>query len=241
MRHIRSGQLGGLVALGLIGSGLGGCGFLPTGNVDTTGSISPNAKVVQAPTKADRECLARAMYFESNRSSEDGMLAVGTVVMNRLNSPKYPGSVCEVVGQKRQFAPGVLTRQVRDQERERIERVADAVLAGERHEKVGAAMHFHTAGLRFPYTNMHYVALAGGNTFYEKTDRNGNLPEAFPQAVVRTASGELALVKSVALADVPFEPGVGAARLPSITATQVAYGSPVLPQGVQTRYSVLGQ
>ena len=27
-----------------------------------------------------KECLMRAMYFESNRSSEEGMLAVGTVV-----------------------------------------------------------------------------------------------------------------------------------------------------------------
>lgn len=48
---------------------------------------------------------------------------------------------------------------------------ADAVLAGERHPKVGKAMYFHTAGHHFPYTNMHYVAVAGGNAFYEKRDK----------------------------------------------------------------------
>ncbi len=32
-------------------------------------------------------------------------------------------------------------------------------------------MFFHTAGHRFPYKNMHYVAAAGGNVFYEKTPR----------------------------------------------------------------------
>ncbi|MDN5568538.1 MAG: cell wall hydrolase, partial [Paracoccus sp. (in: a-proteobacteria)] len=51
-----------------------------------------------------QECMERAMYFESNRSSRDGMIAVGTVVMNRVASGEYPGSVCGVVGQKGQFA-----------------------------------------------------------------------------------------------------------------------------------------
>ena len=54
------------------------------------------------------ECMTRVMYFESNRSSAEGMLAVGTVVMNRLHDPKFPNTVCGVVGQHNQFAPGVL-------------------------------------------------------------------------------------------------------------------------------------
>ena len=29
-------------------------------------------------------------------------------------------------------------------------------------------MFFHTAGLHFPYRNMHYILVAGGNAFYEK-------------------------------------------------------------------------
>jgi len=33
---------------------------------------------------------------------------------------------------------------------------------------VGNAQFFHTAGLTFPYNNMHYVLVAGGNAFYEK-------------------------------------------------------------------------
>jgi spore germination cell wall hydrolase CwlJ-like protein len=50
----------------------------------------------------------------------------------------------------------------------RAGRVADAVLSGARHPGVQQAKHFHTAGLRFPYKNMHYVLEAGGNEFYEK-------------------------------------------------------------------------
>jgi spore germination cell wall hydrolase CwlJ-like protein len=47
-------------------------------------------------------------------------------------------------------------------------RVAGAVLDGARHPGVKSAKFFHTAGLRFPYRNMHYVLEAGGNEFYEK-------------------------------------------------------------------------
>jgi spore germination cell wall hydrolase CwlJ-like protein len=116
-----------------------------------------------------RECLIRAMYFESNRSSEEGMLAVGTVVMNRLASPRYPKTICGVVGQKNQFADGVLNRPMTERKSlARASAVADRVLAGARHPACAGALFFHTSGLRFPYNNMHYVLVAGGNAFYEK-------------------------------------------------------------------------
>ena len=116
-----------------------------------------------------RECLMRAMYFESNRSSEEGMFAVGTVVMNRLADPRYPKTVCAVVGQKNQFAAGVMYKPMKEKRPVALAgRVADAVLAGARHPGVRQAKQFHPAGLRFPYNNMHYVLEAGGNEFYEK-------------------------------------------------------------------------
>jgi hypothetical protein len=109
------------------------------------------------------------MYFESIRSSDEGMLAVGTVVMNRLESGKYPRTVCGVVGQKNQFAPGVLSKRMQEgASRQRAERIAQAVLNGKRHRGVGKAMFFHTAGRTYRYSNMHYVLVAGGNAFYER-------------------------------------------------------------------------
>ena len=113
------------------------------------------------------ECMTRVMYFESNRSSEEGMIAVGTVVMNRLESGRYPKTVCGVVGQKNQFAPGVLTRSM-EKGKDLASRTATKVLNGARHRNVEKAMFFHTAGMTFPYTNMHYLVEAGGNVFYEK-------------------------------------------------------------------------
>ncbi|WP_210246268.1 cell wall hydrolase [Aureimonas fodinaquatilis] len=145
---------------------------------------------------SEHECMARVMYFESNRSSEDGMVAVGTVVMNRVKSEKYPNSICAVVGQKNQFAPGVLSKPMAAG-RELAERTATKVMRGARHSGVGSnALFFHTAGYSFPYNNMHYVVIAGGNAFYEKrknptqtqamvTPRREPVPRASPRTQPR--------------------------------------------------------
>jgi len=117
---------------------------------------------------SERECLERAMFFESNRSSEEGMLAVGTVVMNRVGAPGYPGTICGVVGQPGQFAPGVLDKPMGGPGLPLVEKVADRILAGARHPALDYTTHFHQQGYRFPYNNMHYVLEAGGNDFYEK-------------------------------------------------------------------------
>jgi spore germination cell wall hydrolase CwlJ-like protein len=148
----RAGTAGVLIGFAGLGLSLGGCAMVPFGQ----GALS------------ERDCMARVMYFESNRSSEAGMLAVGTTVMNRLESGRYPRTVCGVVGQPGQFAEGALSKRMNPREAALPYRVADRVLAGERYAPMGGAMFFHTAGLTFPYTNMHYTAVAGGNAFYEK-------------------------------------------------------------------------
>lgn len=115
-----------------------------------------------------QDCMERAMYFESNRSSRDGMIAVGSVVMNRAKSPDFPRSVCGVVGQKNQFAPGIMTRKMNDRSLPLVREAARSVLRGERHPLTGNAQYFHAATHRFGYDNMHYVVTTGGNAFYEK-------------------------------------------------------------------------
>jgi hypothetical protein len=133
----------------------------------------------------DKQCLERAMYFESNRSSRDGLIAVGSVVMNRLKSGQHGDTICEVVGEKGQFAAGVLTKPMKPMED--VEEAASAVLKGERHPNVKEAMYFHTAGRKFPYKNMHYVAVAGGNAFYEKRSRRGQILTLAPEFQVASA------------------------------------------------------
>ncbi|QPC86576.1 cell wall hydrolase [Mesorhizobium sp. NBSH29] len=157
-------------------------------NQSTGSKFTEALSLHAAPTSAysysskDKECLARAMFFESNRSSRDGLVAVGSVVMNRVESGKWGGSVCDVVGAKKQFAPGVLSRPMNSKALPDVMAAADSVLKGERHPKVKKeAMFFHTAGLTFPYKNMHYVLVAGGNAFYEKRSRRRTIENIAPE------------------------------------------------------------
>lgn len=52
-------------------------------------------------TSGDRtwQCLAEALYFEARSESLEGQLAVGEVILNRVDSRKFPNSVCGVISQ----------------------------------------------------------------------------------------------------------------------------------------------
>jgi len=56
--------------------------------------------------KQEREmrCLALNIYFEARSEPIDGQLAVAFVTINRMQSRRYPNSICGVVWQKRQFS-----------------------------------------------------------------------------------------------------------------------------------------
>ena len=54
--------------------------------------------------KQDLYCMAANLYFEARSESELGQKAVAKVTLNRVNSKKYPDSVCKVVFQKDQFS-----------------------------------------------------------------------------------------------------------------------------------------
>ena len=45
------------------------------------------------------ECLAKNMYYEARSQGTAGKLAVSAVVLNRVNDPRFPDSVCEVIHQ----------------------------------------------------------------------------------------------------------------------------------------------
>ncbi|HWK69188.1 MAG TPA: cell wall hydrolase [Rhizobiaceae bacterium] len=168
----------------------------------------------------DRECLARAMFFESKRSSRDGLVAVGTVVMNRLRSKRHGDTICKVVGEKGQFAPGVLSRPMNSKALPDVQEAADAVLKGERHPRVKNAMFFHQAGLKFPYKNMHYVLVAGGNAFYEKRSRGKViLPPEEPSTAVASVKPEIddTVVASIPPAASPNSTQVADAEQPAMS------------------------
>ena len=58
----------------------------------------------------EKECLAKNIYFEAAIESTAGKIAVGQVVLNRINSKYYPDTVCEVVKQGRHYSNGFPVR-----------------------------------------------------------------------------------------------------------------------------------
>lgn len=52
------------------------------------------------PTKKQIDCLADNIFFESAHEPEEGKLAVALVTLNRVNSGKYPNTICSVVYEK---------------------------------------------------------------------------------------------------------------------------------------------
>jgi spore germination cell wall hydrolase CwlJ-like protein len=46
-------------------------------------------------------CLAMALYYEARGEGPDGMMAVGEVIVNRVQHPDFPNTVCEVVKEDR--------------------------------------------------------------------------------------------------------------------------------------------
>ena len=44
-------------------------------------------------------CLAEAIYFEARGEPVEGQFAVAEVIFNRVDSPKFPNSICKVVRQ----------------------------------------------------------------------------------------------------------------------------------------------
>jgi len=56
------------------------------------------------------DCLAKNIYFEAAVESTAGKLAVAQVTINRVNSPKFPNTVCGVVKQGIHYKSGIPVR-----------------------------------------------------------------------------------------------------------------------------------
>ena len=85
----------------------------------------------------ERVLLASIIQAEAGNQSEEGMLAVGSVVMNRVNDDRFPDTISEVIYQPNQFTPastGVLANILQTGPSEECLETADSLLEeGERN------------------------------------------------------------------------------------------------------------
>ena len=78
-----------------------------------------------------------------------GQRAVAEVILNRVDHPAFPKSVCGVVNQPSQFSYKGKVGKMRDRAAlQRAQRIASEALAGAPRSLTGGATYFHTTYVR---------------------------------------------------------------------------------------------
>ena len=189
-------------------TGLEQYGFRAGADAETVAIRFGNDRgAAKALRRADLECMTDAVYYEARGESARGQAAVAQVVMNRVNHPAFPKSVCAVVfqgagrsGCQFSFACDGSMKRTRETEawtRARI--VARRTLAGVSGADIGRATHFHTTAVSpFWAPSMQRVAQVGAHVFYKLSPHRAQL-----------ASRNGDRVESVVLISGPVEPASG--------------------------------
>lgn len=130
-------------------------------NNNTGNTASPSTGNNTSVSTTDVALLAAILQCEAG--GYDGMLAVATVIMNRVASPAYPNSLRAVIYQSGQFAPtwnGSLNRVLSKGASSTAYSVAQAALGGARHSAVINCLQFRSASTGVSGVNI------GGNVFF---------------------------------------------------------------------------
>lgn len=112
--------------------------------------------------EGDRYLLANLIYCEAGGEPYEGQLAVGSVVINRVLSSKYPDSVIGVIYQNKQFSPVASGRLdlalTANRATAKCYQAADAAMSG--ITNVGNCVYFRT-----PIEGLEGIRI-GGHIFY---------------------------------------------------------------------------
>lgn len=124
-------------------------------------SFSRNWVDAQPLAKGDEQwrCLSEALYFEARGETVKGQFAVAEVIMNRVKSSRFPGTLCGVIkqgtGRKYQCQFTYTCDGYKDVIREhqaytRVSKVARATIDGAEGagNLTGGATHYHTSAVR---------------------------------------------------------------------------------------------
>ncbi|MFD1341383.1 cell wall hydrolase [Litorisediminicola beolgyonensis] len=127
------------------------------------------------------ECLAEALYFEARGETVKGQFAVAEVILNRVDSPRYPNSICGVVNQGtgRKYAcqftytcDGLPETIAEPAAFRQVGKVARLMVEGAPRQLTDGATHYHTTAVSpnwarsFPMT-----AKIGVHRFYKQPIR----------------------------------------------------------------------
>jgi N-acetylmuramoyl-L-alanine amidase len=124
----------------------------------------------KAATRASElQCLAENVYYESRGELLVGQYAVAEVTMNRVRSPMFPDTVCEVVHARGAFSWTGATglAEPRGYEWRRARAVASAVYDNPEAPLVNGALFYHATYVSPDWApSRDQVALIGRHLFY---------------------------------------------------------------------------
>lgn len=136
-----------------------------------------------APTRqgAQFRCLKEAIYHEARGEPIYGQFAVAEVILNRVESPLYPDTICGVVNQNAHmrnacqfsFACNGRSRAMTEaRARALAGRIADLMLAGAERELTDGATHFHATWVSPSWASrLVRTAQIGVHVFYRRPVR----------------------------------------------------------------------
>ncbi|TMM50793.1 cell wall hydrolase [Sulfitobacter sabulilitoris] len=129
-------------------------------------------------------CLAEALYFEARGETVKGQFAVAEVIMNRVKSTRFPGSLCGVINQgtgrkyQCQFTYTCDGNSEVIHERgafERVAKVARTAIDGLAPKLTDGATHYHTTAVKPNWSKVYTrTAAIGVHLFYRHTYRTAS-------------------------------------------------------------------
>ena len=129
--------------------------------------------VLPAPTgDAQWECLRQALYFEARGESLQGQFAVAEVILNRVDSPDFPATVCGVVNSRGRGACAFSyvcdgAKSMHEAaSRDRAGRIARVMLDGAPRSLTLGATYFHTRWVRPNWGDVVQTAAIGAHLFF---------------------------------------------------------------------------
>lgn len=127
------------------------------------------------------QCLAEAVYFESRGEPVKGQFGVAEVILNRVDSAKFPDTVCGVVNQgahrrnacQFSFACDGQPEVIRNNAAyRRAGKIARLLLDGAPREVTDGATYFHTRWVHPRWSRQfHHTTTIGAHIFYRVPGR----------------------------------------------------------------------
>ncbi len=155
---------------------------LPARDVSKERQTPITEKMIETVTTGTRsrewQCLTEALYFEARGEDPLGQVAVAEVILNRVDSRRYPNNVCDVVMQGAhrknacQFSYNCDGRKNNIGNRKvfnTLGRVAAKMLAGADRELTGGALFYHNTSVRPRWSKkLVRTAKIGSHIFYRR-------------------------------------------------------------------------